>query len=251
MPEFSVHSFIDAHTLIFFLVKSLFTTNGSIISNAVNMKKLVSLFLVCISSTQFSLSQTNPETPVTTGKTFITPFIGFPNLLTTVIQNAYELSNHQIEQLHVKSIGPIGIGASYLITDRLALGGEVSYASTSIEWKEKGTAAENDSTKFSIPYRFELKAPRFRILAKLNYHLAMFKHNDLYLGFGMGYNYTRVRLDTDAPYVKDFDFLSFCFLPLSARINVGYSYYFAKNVGVNAEIGLGGPLIAVGITGRF
>lgn len=215
------------------------------------MKKLASLFLIWMVSTQFSHSQTTSERLVPTGKIFITPFIGFPNLLTTVVENAYELSNHPIEQLHVKSIGPIGIGASYLITDRLALGGEVSYASTSIEWKEKGTAAENDSTKFSIPYRFELKAPRLRILVKLNYHLAMFKHNDLYLGFGMGYNYTRIRLDTDAPYVKDFDFLSFCFLPISARINLGYSYYFTKNIGLNAEVGLGGPLVAVGITGRF
>lgn len=37
-------------------------------------------------------------------------------------------------------------------------------------------------------------------------------------------------------------------IPVSARICTGLRYYFSPNVGVNMELGLGGPMISAGIS---
>ena len=210
--------------------------------NAVFLYSLIQTANAQISSDEKSVHKRNVT---------ITPFFGFPNLLTAAIKNTYELTNQKKEQLTIQGIGPIGIRTEYFIIDQLAIGGEVSYASTTIEWKEKGTIKLPDSTEVPYDYSFELKAPRIRTLVKLNYHFAVNKHTDWYTGIGIGYNSTRVKLNTDAPYIKDYDILSLYFLPLSMRINFGFNYYFTKNIGVNAEIGLGGPLGSVGLSAKF
>lgn len=185
------------------------------------------------------------------GNITFTPYFGFPNLLTAALQNTYELTNQKKEQLSITGVGPVGLRASYFITDHLAIGGEISYTSSSVQWTEKGTIKLNDSTSAPYTYSFKLKAPRIRTLVRLNYHFATTEHRDWYAGIGAGYNNTRIQLETNAPYIRDFDILSLYFLPLSARIHLGFNYYFTKNIGINAEVGLGGPLGSIGITGKF
>jgi hypothetical protein len=181
----------------------------------------------------------------------ITPYMGFPNLLAAAVQNMYELTNQKKEQLSITGVGPLGIRAAYFITDHLSIGGEVSYASTSIQWKETRAIKLTDSTMVPYTYSFRLHAPRIRTLVKLNYHFAITEHREWYAGGGVGYNNTRIKLDTDAPYIRDYDILSLYFLPLSARLNLGFNYYFSQHVGLNAEVGLGGPLASVGLTVKF
>ena len=121
------------------------------------MKKKLSSLLIFFMITLVSNAQDVPETAIKQGKAIITPYIGFPNLITTVIQNTYEATHREIEQLHVGSVGPFGINASYLITDHVAVGGEISYASTTIQWRENRTVEENDSIKF--PFAIEFFTP--------------------------------------------------------------------------------------------
>ncbi|HET6225793.1 MAG TPA: hypothetical protein VFF27_05910 [Bacteroidia bacterium] len=215
--------------------------------------KTVSLFCTAfILVVQNLNAQTEPILKsVHKGSVTITPYFGFPNLLTAAIQNTYELTNQKKEQLSIRGVGPIGIRAEYFIIDHLAIGGEISYANTRIDWKEKGSLKLPDSTSVPYTYSFSLKAPRVRTLVKLNYHFLTRTHSDWYAGVGIGYNNTRIKLTTDAPYIRDYDILSLYFLPISARINFGFSYYFTKNIGLNAEVGLGGPLGSIGISGKF
>lgn len=218
------------------------------------MTKTAYLLIAAISLTinYSTFAQTeNPPKSIHKGSVTITPFIGFPNLLTAALQNTYELTNQKKEQLSITGVGPLGIRAEFFITDHIAVGGEISYASTTIQWKEKGTIKLNDSSSVPYDYSFKLKAPRIRTLVKFNYHFATTQHRDWYAGLGVGYNNTRIKLDTDAPYIRDYDILSLYFLPLSARLNLGFSYYFTKNFGVNAEVGLGGPLASVGLITTF
>lgn len=217
------------------------------------MKKLncfASIFL-SIFLHQTLTAQTQPVKPFQKGSVTLTPFFGFPNLLTAAIQNTYELTNQKKEQLTIEGVGPFGIRAQYFITDHIAVGGEISYASTTIQWKEKGTIKLNDSTSVPYYYTFKLKAPRIRTLVKVNYHFATSEHRDWYVGLGMGYNNTRIKLETDAPYIRDYDILSLYFLPVSARLNFGFNYYFTKHIALNAEVGLGGPLASIGLTAAF
>ncbi len=214
------------------------------------MKKVIDLLVV------FSFLMHNVNGQNESGQSvykrdiIITPYIGFPNVLTTVLKNANELANPKKEQVSISAFGPIGINAFYLLTDKLAIGGEMSYSSTEIQWKESGFLEVNDSAGILYTYRFLIQAPRIRILGKLNYHFATGKHHDWYLGFGLGYNYTRIKLLTNA-HGNDYKIPALCFLPFSARTNLGFNYYFTKNVAVNAELGIGGPLTLVGITCKF
>ncbi len=178
-------------------------------------------------------------------------FYGFPNLLTAALKNTYELTNQKKEQLSIVGFGPVGLRAEYFITDHLAFGGEISYATTSIQWQEKGNIKMNDSTSIPYNYSFKLTAPRLRVLGKFNFHFGTTEHFDWYTGLGIGYNGTRVKLFTDAPYIRDYDILSLYFLPLSARLDFGCNYYFTKNIGIGFEVGLGGPLASVGLTAKF
>jgi hypothetical protein len=178
-------------------------------------------------------------------------FYGFPNLLTATLKNAYELTNQKKEQLSITGTGPIGLRAEYFITDHLAFGTEISYATTSIQWQERGTLKVNDTITVPYNYRFKLTAPRVRMLGKFNFHFGTSEHFDWYVGLGIGYNNTRIKLTTDAPYIRDYDILSLYFLPLSTRLDFGGNYYFTKNLGVGFEVGLGGPLAAVALTAKF
>ena len=198
-----------------------------------------------------SNAQSSPAPFENKHRVTVTPFFGFPNLLTTALQNTYELTNQKKEQLSIEGIGPIGIRISYFITNHLTVGGEISYASTTIQWKEAGTIKLSDSSSIPYTYSFKLEAPRIRTLLKVNYHFAITEHRDWYAGAGIGFNSTRIKLDTDATYVRDYDILSLYFLPLSARINFGFNYYFTKYIGINAEVGLGGPLASIGFLLNF
>jgi hypothetical protein len=225
------------------------------------MKKATSVSLLFI-GLSFNMAMAQSETTTTIAPTppiksihkrnvKVEAFYGFPNLLTAAIKNTYELTNQKKEQLSITGAGPIGLRAEYFITDHLAFGAEISYATTSIQWQERGTLKLNDSLSVPYNYSFKLTAPRIRMLGKFNFHFGTTEHFDWYAGLGIGYNSTRIHLVTDAPYIRDYDILSLYFLPLSARLDFGANYYFTKNLGVGFEVGLGGPLAAVALTAKF
>jgi hypothetical protein len=218
------------------------------------MKKEALLLVVLLgfflNSTITAQIETTPSKSIYRGTLKVETFYGFPNLLTAAIKNTYELTNQKKEQLSITGIGPIGLRAEYFITDHIAFGAELSYAATSIQWQEHGTIKLND-TIVPYNYSFKLTAPRIRMLGKFNFHFGTTEHFDWYAGLGIGYNSTRIHLETDAPYIRDYDILSLYFLPLSARIDFGGNYYFTKNLGVGFEVGLGGPLAAVALTAKF
>jgi outer membrane protein W len=220
-----------------------------------DMKKTIVLSVAILSfSFHRATAQTEETTPIKSihkRNVKIEAFYGFPNLLTAALKNTYELTNQKKEQLSIAGAGPVGLRAEYFITDHLAFGAEISYATTSIQWQERGTIKLNDTTAIPYNYSFKLTAPRIRMLGKFNFHFGTSEHFDWYAGLGIGYNNTRIRLITDAPYIRDYDILSLYFLPLSLRVNFGGNYYFTKNVGIGFEVGLGGPLAAVALTAKF
>ena len=40
-------------------------------------------------------------------------------------------------------------------------------------------------------------------------------------------------------------------IPVSARIALGMRYYFNNNIGINSELGIGGPMLSVGVSVRL
>lgn len=207
------------------------------------MKKVICLLINFLFLSHVIKAQ---DDPVRKGNVISTIYIGFPNSFTKLVKNTYGLKGTEKEQVSIKSFPPVGVSISYIISDHIAFGAEVNYSSAHVQWKETARAMYPDDSSRSV-YNFNLQAASLQGLIKLNYHFKVKKSIDWYLGFGLGYNYTPVKLYTNAPYRSEYDRLSLCVIPISPRINVGYSYYVTQKIGINAEIGIGGPLVSVGI----
>ncbi len=86
------------------------------------------------------------------------------------------------------------------------------------------------------------------------FHYGNFPKLDMYSGFNVGYLLTKVTLNAEIPGVRAQDLFSF---KIGSRVSMqmmfyGIRYYFTKNFGIHAEIGLGAPFFgSTGIQVRF
>jgi opacity protein-like surface antigen len=179
-------------------------------------------------------------------------YYGFPNLLSSALKTAYS-DDVYYENYKVGGFGPAGIRAEYFITDHIAFGADVNYSLSTVEWDEKRDIYDNNSNVITQTYTYKLSVPRLRALGKFNFHFGASEHFDWYAGAGLGYNHTQIKITTNDPSYTDDDNLGNIFIiPISGRIDFGGKYYFAKNVGVGFELGLGGgPLASLGICAKF
>ena len=101
-------------------------------------------------------------------------------------------------------------------------------------------------------YSYELTNPRPRFLLRGDYHFGNSDIVDLYAGFGLGYNASKIKFSTNDPF---FDLLEYykirSSIPVAYRIAFGTKFYFAKFFGAGFEVGIGGPALTVGLTGKF
>lgn len=209
------------------------------------MKKFKPL-IISLSIIQLGYAQTTLPT-VQKGDIILTGSYGVPNFLTTALKDAYELPTH--ENLDVTSSGSIALRGSYSISNILSVGLEVDHSSSCIQWQVNSTHIPDDSINTPSSHTFSLQASRLRILGILNYHFYIRERYNLYFGFGLGYNHLNINFGMNRP--GDHEMASPCLLPVSARTKVGFNYYLNKAIAINSEIGIGGPLASIGITGRF
>jgi opacity protein-like surface antigen len=107
----------------------------------------------------------------------------------------------------------------------------------------------NDGTVFQT-YDVKANLSRVRLQARFNYHFIENDNVDAYFGVGAGTNFRKYTLTTDYPNYDD-DSETGTLLPFSLRLAVGTRYYFTENIGINAEIGIGGPVLSGGISIKF
>lgn len=187
------------------------------------------------------------------GTVAVDAYYGFPNLLTTAVKSIYSNDNGY-ENYKVSGFGPAGVRGEYLINDHIAFGVDVNYSATNIQWTEQETIGYDPKSGDPIytNYNYKVAVPRLRALAKFNAHFGTSDHFDWYAGAGLGYNHTTVKITTDDPSYAEQDLGNTFLIPIAARIDFGGRYYFAENVGVGFEVGLGGgPLASLGLSVKF
>ena len=84
----------------------------------------------------------------------------------------------------------------------------------------------------------------------MNYHFVATDNLDAYFGVGVGANIRRIGTKTDYPNYDD-NAVSGSLIPVSLRVALGTRYYFTENIGLNLELGLGGPFISGGVSVKF
>jgi hypothetical protein len=213
------------------------------------MKKKVLFIMIGVAT--FLFTSVNLSAQVDQGSVIIDPYYGFPNFGKSFIQ-AVEDANPNASNTKIGGIGPAGLRAEYMVSDRIGLGFDVIYNSNSLSFTTLDTVGMDGSgNAVTETLEYDYKMQRVRAQVRINYHFDISNPNfDSYIGLGAGTN-NRFRTTLENGKEVSADLADFTLLPFSMRLCVGARYYFTDNLGLNLEIGLGGPIISGGLSVRF
>lgn len=204
----------------------------------------------------FALVTTSFGQANTQGSIIVDPYYGYPNFG----KSLYESLEATTTDFKATGIGPCGLRAEYMISDKIGIGADFIYNSNKTTYSTVDTTQVYNSTTDTYDnvytnYSYERTMQRIRVQARINFHFDISNPNlDAYFGVGVGTN-NRIRhyYQNGAEITDDLsDFGgTFTLIPVSMRICTGLRYYFTPNIGLNMELGLGGPMISGGASFRF
>ncbi len=213
------------------------------------MKKIIYLptmiLLVSLISSISALGQATRQ-----GNIIIDPYYGGPNFGKAFIE-AVEDQNPGNVNFNARSIGPAGIRFEYMVGDRIGLGVDAIYNSRNITFNANDTITDGNGNQEIQVSSYEYDMKRLRVQLRFNYHFDISNPDlDAYFGVGAGSN-NRFRTTFENGTEIDDDLSNLTLIQFSARVCAGMRYYFTENIGLNAEIGLGGPLVSGGLSFKF
>ncbi len=203
------------------------------------MKKLI---LPLIALTMMLAPKKSNAQAIEQGKVIIDAYYGFPNLYSTVFKSLYESANGTGTTFG--SLGPLGIRAEYLLTDKIGFGIDLGMNSSSISYSEFILGGGN-----SI-YDHKFTTRKIGAILTFNYHFVENDKVDAYFVTGAGYgNRTYQAESTDPNYTEE---IIESLIPISFKIGVGMRYFFTENIGANLGLGLGqGGILNAGVSAKF
>ncbi len=173
------------------------------------------------------------------GNVIVEAYYGWPNLYTTALKALY--TDAYSEGVTVGSIGPLGGRIEYMLSDVVGVGVDVGYVNTTVSYKEDAGSGNY--------YNYDISAPKFTALFKMNFHFTKSDKVDAFGGFGVGYRNRTYKFKTNDPDFVESNIESY--FPVGIRASLGIRYFLTENIGLNAEMGLGGPLLSFGISTKF
>ena len=215
---------------------------------AIRFKKL-SWQLIFLTMFFFSSFGTATSQVLYQGNVVVDTYYGFPNFGKAFLNLLIDSPANNI-----KGIGPWGVRLEYMLGEEFGITLNAihnSFTSTDrITYDEFG---DNDEIVYTTYYH-SLKMDRLRVQLGMNYHFGFDNPLlDTYIGIAAGTNHRRMRYDFDND--PAFDGMPLedngVLIPVSMRLSAGGRYFFSDNIGVNFEIGLGGPLLSAGFSLRF
>lgn len=204
------------------------------------MKKVLSIILagfICMNTA------TAQDRAMSQGKSSVNVFYGV-NLLTSFYKG---LASSTASDVKVTGVGPVGIMYEYMVTDGVGLGAEVSYASTTLSYKEQDT---DYSTGVVSTYDWKVKFATTRAFFRANFHFTKSEKFDAYALIAAGYRGSSFTIETNHPGGAD-DFKVGNFVPFGFKPGVGFRYFFTDNVGINLELAIGTPAMGGGLSFKF
>ncbi|MBA3663692.1 MAG: hypothetical protein H0W61_05735 [Bacteroidetes bacterium] len=208
------------------------------------MKKTI-IFLVSGLLSFGIMSAQSSDRAVSKGKNIINVYYGV-NLLTSFYKN---LATTTASDVKVKGVGPIGLVYEHMVTDGIGLGAEISYASTTLTYVDKST---NQSTGTVNNYNWELKFATTRAMFRANFHFAKSEKFDAYFLISAGYRGTTFTVNSNDPsFNKSVYVIPRVLPPYGFKPGLGFRYFFTDNIGINAEIAIGTPVMCGGLTFKF
>ena len=205
--------------------------------------KIISLIVV------LTLSLAVKSQALYPGNLMLDIYGGFPNFGKMLISS--NLKNSQ--SISLNGLAPSGVRGEYLLDDNVGFGFDFMYNYVDFKYKMIDTSWIDDKMVFHMDDINSIMK-RVRIQFRFNYH---FENNnprlDTYFGVGAGYN-NRIfnskknGLDNTAEFKSRIQLIPF---PVSARVCFGARYYFSQYIGLVGEVGLGGPLLSIGLALKY
>ena len=185
------------------------------------------------------------------GKIIIDGNYGWPNVLTIlapglILMNPVD-TNATVLDIEASGLGPVHARVLYMLNDRFDIGGEINISNTSVTWLE-------DSYSYASPIGYKASLDRLRIMIRFDYHYTEPGNlMDLYGGVAVGYKRRTLKTESSNTTWGGANIPNATILPVSFRlVPIGLRYFFAENIGVNIEVGLGGGgLLVFGLSGAF
>ena len=209
-------------------------------------KKYLTILTVALSLASF---KSNAQC-ISEGKILIDSYYGFPNLYSSVFKTAYANSGFEFN-LNFGSLGPIGLRAEYLLTDKVGVGIDLGMNSSSISY-DQSTSVYNETTSNydQVIYNYKFSTRKIGAVVTFNYHFVENDNFDAYFVFGMGYGSRSFLFNSNQPGYSGPTVKSL--VPVASKIGVGMRYFFTENIGANLALGFGqGGLLNAGITAKF
>lgn len=201
--------------------------------------KAILLFLM---SLNLSTSYTQN---VRKGAVIINPYLGGPNFGFIIGKAVEDEINSHTTSGHFSTdsgIGPNGIRGEFLISERLSIGFDYIYN----EINGSGYVDTTINSTVEIKYNINVQSIRHRFLLKANYHFITTGDFNFYGGLGLGLNYRKINIETNIPKFETNNVRG-AIWPISGRMALGLTYYSIQPLGINFELGLGGPLVSAGV----
>lgn len=180
------------------------------------------------------------------GNVIIDPYYGFPNLMTTFFR-AIADANTNDPNLKVGGVGPFGGRVQFMVSDKIGVGLDSYFASSYFEYTDIGV----DSLGNTHSYTYRLSNPRPRFLLRADFHFGNSEMVDPYFAVGLGYSAARYKFTTNDPLFDEDTYETRNLLPIAYRLAFGTKVYFVKFLGAGVEVGLGGPLVTIGLSTKF
>ena len=183
------------------------------------------------------------------------PYYGFPNYtslfpgLKSSMLGAVK-DDDNISNIESRGSGPTGLRTVFFLNNWFGVGVDGLVSGSSVTFDRLDSVVDG----ISYTNSYERKMSRVRIQARFNFHFPVKnKRLDMYGGIGIGSNAKYRKLFVNGVETEDrtgfWD--GFPTMPISMRTCWGFRYYFSKFVGMNFEVGIGGPLISTGVSSRF
>ncbi len=203
------------------------------------MKKIFLTFILGI-TTSLGFSQQ----ALTRGNVIIDGYYGYSPWGANILKGVNNSDN-----FNAKVYGPFGGRAEYMIDDNFGIGIDFMYKTSTLDWTVDSTY-DVSGTPQTVTTTHDLKINRIRPQLRFNFHMSSSNPMlDKYLGVGIGLNIRKFEYFKNEISQKNLPGLSsIAAIPVSARVCFGLRYYITENIGLNMEIGAGGPLFSGGLS---
>ena len=182
-----------------------------------------------------------------TSNQLIESYLGFPNLgrLSAQITDTSILEK---QDQKFSGIGHSGFRYSYMLSDDFSIGIELMYNALKENYRTSQDVYMNNAWTL-INKNMLVSTQRLRIHVRMNFHFSAFSDmSDSYLGLGFGTNNKWKKTSENGNVIEKISGSEAVILPFSLRLCYGYRYFFNYNWGINGEVGLGGPLLSLGLS---